>query len=90
MFVFLEKTIIAMALLRVLSGSIDILAAYFMVRFNNIEKALILNSSLALVGPIVFILASTIGLVGIADKISLAKFVWIFIGFGCILYGIKS
>ncbi|WP_062104487.1 YqhV family protein [Bacillus niameyensis] len=90
MFIFLEKAIIAMALLRILSGSIDIIAAFLMLRFNDIEKALILNSSLALVGPIVFMLATTVGLIGIADKISLAKFIWIFIGFGFIVYGVKS
>ncbi|HLR74612.1 MAG TPA: DUF2619 domain-containing protein [Virgibacillus sp.] len=33
---------------------------------------------------------TTIGLYGIAGKVSLIKFIWIVIGFICILYGIKS
>lgn len=90
MFIFLDKAIIGMALLRVIAGCMDILVALLMLRYNDIEKALILNSSLALVGPIIFIIATTIGLVGLADKISLSKFLWIIFGVGCILYGIKS
>lgn len=73
MFIFLERTIIIMALLRVLSGSIDIFAAYLMLRFNDVQKALIINSSLVLVGPIVFIIATTVGLVGLTGQISYRK-----------------
>ena len=47
-----EKAIVGMALLRMLSGSIEIFVAILFLKFNNIEKALILNSTLALVGPI--------------------------------------
>ncbi|GIN71229.1 hypothetical protein J14TS2_17040 [Bacillus sp. J14TS2] len=90
MFIFLEKTIIIMALLRVLSGSIDIFAAYLMLRFNEVEKALVINSSLVLVGPIVFIIATTVGLVGLTSQISFTKIIWVFIGVGCILYGVKG
>lgn len=90
MFIFLERTIIIMALLRVLSGSIDIFAAYLMLRFNDVQKALIINSSLVLVGPIVFIIATTVGLVGLTGQISLSKIIWVFVGVGCILYGVKS
>lgn len=90
MFHLLERAIIAMALLRVLSGSIEVLAAYLMIRFNEIEKALMINSSLALVGPLILITTTAIGVYGIADKLSLGKLVWIFLGVGFILYGLKS
>jgi hypothetical protein len=49
-----------MASLRILSGCIEIFAAYLMIRFNNIEKALMVNSSLAIVGPVILILTTTI------------------------------
>lgn len=90
MFHLLEKAIIGMALLRILSGSIEIFAAFLFIKYNDIEKALIINSSLALIGPIILLLTTTIGLIGMADKISLAKIMWIFGGVACIIYGVKS
>jgi hypothetical protein len=77
-------------LLRILSGSIEIFTALLMFKYNNIEKALVLNSSLALVGPIILILTTTIGLFGIAEKISFLKIFFIFSGVAMILYGVKS
>jgi putative exporter of polyketide antibiotics len=90
MFHLLEKAIIGMALLRILSGSIEIFAAFLFIKYNDIEKALIINSSLALIGPIILLLTTTIGLIGMADKISLTKILWIFGGVACIIYGVKS
>lgn len=52
MFHIFEKAILGMALLRILSGSIEILVALWILKFNDVEKALVVNSSLALVGPI--------------------------------------
>ncbi|RKQ14556.1 DUF2619 domain-containing protein [Oceanobacillus bengalensis] len=86
----LEKAIIAMALLRILSGSIEIFAAFLMLKFNEIEKALIINSSLAFVGPLILIITTTIGLAGMAEKVSFGKFFWIFLGVSLIIYGIKK
>lgn len=90
MFTFFEKAVVGMALLRLLSGSIEVFAAFLMLRFNAVEKALVINSSLALIGPTILIITTAIGLYGIADKVSLAKFIWIFIGVGCIFYGVKG
>lgn len=90
MFQMFEKAVLSMALLRMLSGSIEIIVAMLFLKYNNVEKALVLNSSLALVGPIILILTTTIGLVGIAEKISFMKILWIFTGVAFILYGVKS
>jgi putative exporter of polyketide antibiotics len=90
MFNLLEKAVLGMATLRILSGSIEIFAAILMLKLNDVGKALVVNSSLALVGPIVLILTTTIGLLGLADKISFAKMFWVLLGVGCILYGVKS
>jgi hypothetical protein len=90
MFQLLEKTIIMMASLRIFSGSLEILAAFLIIKYNDVEKALVLNSSLALVGPLILIATTTIGLIGLADKVSFAKMLWVFAGVGCILYGVKS
>ncbi|SET67867.1 Protein of unknown function [Oceanobacillus limi] len=90
MFFLLEKAVLGMASLRLLSGFIEIFAAFLMIRFNDVEKALIVNSSLAFIGPLVLLLTTTIGLFGIADQLSLKKFFWIFLGVGCIIYGVKG
>jgi len=90
MWQILERAVLGMALLRILSGSIEIFAALLMLKANQIEKALVINSSLALVGPFVLIATTTIGLVGIADKISFTKILWILLGVAFILIGIKS
>jgi putative exporter of polyketide antibiotics len=86
----LEKAIIGMASLRLLSGSLEILAALLIIKVNEVEKALLINSSLALVGPPVLLLTTAIGLVGMADRISIAKILWIFIGVACILIGVRK
>jgi len=90
MFQLFEKAIIIMAFLRILSGCIEILAAYLMFRTNEIEKALIINTSLALVGPLILITTTAIGVYSLADKLSFGKLIWIFVGVGLILYGVKS
>ena len=90
MFIILEKAVLGMAFLRLLSGSIEIFAAILMLRFNSVEKALMINSSLALVGPIILILTTTIGLIGIVGDISVMKIVWILLGVAFILIGVKS
>ncbi|WP_027417734.1 YqhV family protein [Aneurinibacillus terranovensis] len=86
----LEKAIIGMALLRLLSGSIEIVAALLIIRLNEVEKALLVNSALAIVGPIVLLTTTTIGLIGLADRISMWKIIWIFAGIACIFVGLKK
>lgn len=88
MLFFLEKALFVMIFFRVLSGSIEVFAAYLMFHFNDLEKAIIINSSLALIGPFIFILTTIIGLFGIADKISIQKFVFILLGVCLIMYGV--
>lgn len=84
----INKVVLAMATLRLLSGSIEIFAALFMLRLNQIDKALVVNSSLALVGPFILITTTTIGLIGIADKLSFSKFAWVLAGVACLMIGI--
>lgn len=86
----LEKTIVGMATLRVLSGSIEIFAAILMIKFNQIEKALLVNTGLALVGPFILLLTTTIGLLGMADRLNIWKMVWILAGVTCIFIGIRK
>jgi hypothetical protein len=90
MFTSFEKIVMVMAVLRIFSGSIELIAALFMLKFNSIEKALVVNSSLALVGPTILILTTAIGLSGIAGEISYIKIFLIFLGIALVLYGVMS
>jgi len=84
----INKIVLSMASLRMLSGSIEIIAAIMMLRLATIEKALLVNTTLALVGPLVLLTTTTIGLVGIAEKLSFGKMLWILAGVSCIFIGI--
>ncbi|EJL41067.1 hypothetical protein BAG01nite_02230 [Brevibacillus agri] len=85
-----EKAIMGMAALRVLSGSIEILAALLILKVNQVEKALLINSGLAIVGPVILITTTTIGLLGMSDRVSFAKIAWILLGISCILIGVRK
>ena len=84
----MDKTVFSMALLRIVSGSLELTAALVMLKFNEVQKALAVNSMLALVGPIVLLTTTTIGLVGLSDKLSPMKFIWVAVGVSCLLIGI--
>ncbi len=89
-YIILDKAVLGMALLRIISGVIEVSAALLMIKLNTVEKALLVNSSLAIVGPLILITTTTIGVIGIADNISLMKLIWIFLGVSLILIGVKS
>lgn len=85
-----EKAILGMAALRVFSGSLEILAALLILKVNQVEKALLINSGLAIVGPLVLLTSTAIGLIGISDRVSFAKIAWIMVGISCILIGVRK
>lgn len=84
----MNKIVLTMASLRMMSGSIEIIAAILMLRLATVEKALLVNSGLALVGPLVLLATTTIGLVGIAEKLSVGKMLWVIAGVSCLFIGI--
>lgn len=84
----LDKFVTGMASLRIFSGTVEILAALLMLKLGRIDKALAVNSALAFVGPSVLIITTSIGLAGMADKLSWGKMIWIGCGVACLLIGI--
>jgi hypothetical protein len=86
----INKIVLSMASLRLVSGSIEIMAALLMLRYNQIDKALMVNTGLAMVGPIVLLATTTLGLVGLADKLSVGKMVWVLAGVSFIFVGIMK
>ena len=62
-----------MGCLRIFSGCLEITAGFFMLHFRSVETALKINSVLALVGPLIMITVTSLGLVGISSQVSLEK-----------------
>jgi putative exporter of polyketide antibiotics len=84
----INKFVLSMATIRIISGSIEVLAALLMLRLNQVEKALLVNSGLAMVGPFVLLTTTTIGMLGIADKLSFGKMAWVLLGVSFIFFGV--
>lgn len=78
----------SMAGLRILSALIELSAAITMLLLNDVRKALAINAFLAIVGPTVLITTMSIGLISLADELSLSKLLFIGLGVGMILFGI--
>ncbi|TMW73759.1 YqhV family protein [Alteribacter natronophilus] len=86
----LQTAVVVMVLLRVFSGLAELTVAGLILKFNNVEKALVLNAILAVTGPAVLILSVTIGVYVLADSLSFWKIALIFTGVLLILIGVKS
>lgn len=85
-----DKIVLSMALVRFLSAGIEFTAAMLMLYFNRVEMAFKINAVLALVGPTVLITVTTLGLVGLAGKISVPGMASILIGVCFIFLGINK
>jgi putative exporter of polyketide antibiotics len=85
-----EKAIVGMALLRFLSGTMEIVVAFLILKINQVDKALVLNSSLSIIGPIIFLSTTAIGLYSIANEVSFTKLIWILLGIIFIIYGVSK
>ena len=89
MVIFIEKALLFIVVVRLISGSVEVTAAALMYKFNDLEKAFYINTMLALVGPCVLIITTAIGLVGLAEKISLARMLCLFAGILLILFSMR-
>lgn len=83
-----DSSVLGMAILRFLSASVELTAAILMLVFNDITKAILINSFLAIIGPCILVFTMTIGLVGIAGEISYGKLLLIGLGVLFIVIGI--
>lgn len=86
MFDLKDPYVLQMAFLRIFAGSIEVMAAFLMIYFNRIETSLQINSILALIGPLIMLSVTTVGLVGLAGQVSLTKLVVILFGACCIIF----
>ncbi|PZX07121.1 uncharacterized protein DUF2619 [Psychrobacillus insolitus] len=86
----MEKALLLIIMLRLLSGSIELTAAMFMMKYNDLEKAFYINTLLALVGPIILVVTTGLALTGLTEKISITRMVCLFSGIILILYSLRS
>lgn len=84
-----SQTVLVMALLRVLSGFLELGAACLILRFNNIESALRLNGLLAVAGHTILLVGITLGISGLSEKIPLFKLFLVYLGALLIFLGTR-
>jgi hypothetical protein len=84
----MEPAVLSMAGLRLLSATIELVIALVMLSLNDVKKAIAVNALLAIVGPVIFVITMTIGLLSMTDELSFSKLLWIALGVALILFGI--
>jgi len=82
-----ENTLNNMALLRVISGLVEILIAIAFLKFGKVETALRLNAFLGLIGPLIFILVSVLGITVMTMRLSWSKMICLILGSILVLLG---
>lgn len=90
MFLLSDKIVVGMALLRMFSGIIELTAALLMLKFGRVEIAFKINAVLALIGPTVLVLVTSLGLVGLSGKISYYRMAIIVFGVILIFSGTRK
>jgi hypothetical protein len=85
-----DHVVYGMAGLRLLSGLMEMIAALLMLYYGSVQKAVMINAGLSLVGPTVLILVTSLGLIGLADKLEFWRMVVVMCGVGLILWGVRG
>lgn len=78
-----------MAVLRIVSGVLEIAAALIFVKLGKVETALRINALLGIIGPLVFVLVSVLGIVAVAVKLPPQKIVLLTLGTILVLVGTR-
>lgn len=89
MFLLTNKIVAGMAGVRILSATIEFTAAMLMLKFGKVETAFKINAVLALVGPTVMLTVTSLGLIGLAGKLSFSGMAIIILGVALIFIGIN-
>jgi hypothetical protein len=88
MLLFTDRVLAGMAVIRALSGLVEIVAAYYMLfHAQRIQDALRINALLGALGPVVFIVVSALGLASLAGRIPIERLITIIAGMILVLWG---
>ncbi len=85
----LDRTIVAMAGLRLISSLLEAVAAVAILHIHDVRSALRINAALGLVGPTVLILVTIVGLHSLAGELSPGRIALILGGIVLILAGTR-
>ena len=85
-----RKVLAQIAMVRAISGILEISAALVIIRLRRIEAALRINALLGLIGPLVFLAVIALGIVALAVKISPVKIILRLAGAFFILWGTRG
>ncbi|NLZ53920.1 MAG: YqhV family protein [Thermoanaerobacteraceae bacterium] len=83
----MDPIVTSMAIMRFISSIIELAAALLFLKSKSVEKALRINATLGLIGPLIFMGVSLLGLAGISGKITFAKLIIILAGVMLVLIG---
>jgi len=83
----MDPILTSMAVMRFISSLIELAAAFLFLKSKSVEKALRINAALGLIGPLIFMGVSLLGIAGLSGKISFAKLIIIFVGVVLVLIG---
>lgn len=86
----INNILYVMICLRLVSGLIEMGAAYLMYYFKNINTAIKINAFLGLIGPLVLILVTFMGLIELSSKVNPKNLILIGIGVFLILIGTRN
>lgn len=84
----MDKHVLGMAMLRLLSASIELSAVLLMLKLNRVEDALRINAALSLVGPTILLAVTAVGLAGLAGRVPFTRLVLIVAGVALIFYAV--
>jgi len=82
-----DPILIAMASMRLVSALIELGAAMLFIKYRSVEKAIRINATLGLLGPLIFMGVSLLGLTSLSGKVSFMKLVIISIGVILVMIG---
>ena len=85
-----DKTVLAMALMRMLSSLVEVSAAILMLRFGKVVTAVRINALLGLFGPTILLLVTLTGVAGLAGKIAPARLAMIIAGVALIIAATRA
>ena len=86
----MDPILTSMAIMRFVSSFIELSAALLFSKSKSVEKALRINATLGLIGPLIFMGVSLLGIAGISGKVSFIKLIIIFTGVVLVLIGTSA
>jgi hypothetical protein len=85
-----DKIVLGMAGMRLLSASVELTAALLMLKYNNVAVAFKINSVLAMVGPMILVTVTSIGLFGLMGRLPWSGMLIIILGVLLIFVGMSK